>query len=120
MLGLRERRVGISGLDTEATGGVVGHVRVNERRAVLDRLFEIHLDRQGVVVDIDQADRILGDVAVDRHHHRDALPDIEHIVAGQRALRLRMGEVGVRNQQGQLGIERANGVAGIDLDHAVE
>ena len=90
------------------------------RRIVCDRLFQVHLDRQGVVVDVDQADRILGDVAVDRHHHRDALADVEHVVAGERALRLGMGEVGSRYQQRQWRIESADIVAGIHLDHTVE
>ena len=120
MLRLGERRVRIPGLDTEPAGGVIRHVRVNARRVVLDRLLEVHLDRQGLVVDVDQADRILGDVAVDRHHHRDALAGVEHVVAGKGALRLRMGKVGRRDQQRQRGIERADVVAGIDLDHTVE
>ena len=100
---LGERRVGIPGLDTESAGGVIRHVRVNARRIVLDRLLEIHLDRQGLVVDVDQADRVLGNVAVDRHHHRDALPGVEHVVAGKGALRLRVGEVGRRVSAAAMG-----------------
>ena len=64
--------------------------------------------------------RILGNIAVDRHHHRNALAGIEHLVAGEGALRLRVREVGIRYQQGQIDIEHADIVAGIDPHHAVE
>ena len=69
-------------------GGQVGvEVLVYARRGRIERPFEIDGGVQRFKVHDDVGERVLGEVAVLGHDHRDRLPNVPHLVPGQRHLR---------------------------------
>ena len=77
--------------------------------------------RQHLVVDADQRDRVLGDVAALGDHERDRLADVVDLVLGQRVLRAAVGQRGVRDQQRQrLGHRPGEVVVGVDREDALD
>jgi len=73
--------------------------RVPPRR---QRVFRIHHDRQGIVLDHDPIDRVLRDVAALGHHRGDRLADVADPIGGDAVLRhRRVGEA--RERPGLLG-----------------
>ena len=68
---------------------------VQHRRCRLERVGGIDDGRQRLVVDLDQLQRILGEIAVRRDHDRDRLADIAHALDRDRPAfdrRLHAGE----------------------------
>ena len=118
MLGARKRSIRIArGLD-EMRGEIIRHVRVHQRRAVLQRFVQIHLDRQRLEFHIDHCRRIFRGIAVDRDHHGDGLADIKYVAPRQRPLRLRVFHRRMRNEQRHRDVEHSDIAAGIDRGHA--
>ena len=64
---------------------LLGTSRMYQRRTRFDRLLDIHLHRQRLIVDLDQPRRVLGNIAIDGDHHGDALTDVMNVAARQRA-----------------------------------
>jgi len=84
----------------EAGADVAGHVLVDEvlRGA---GVVEPHDRREHLVVDLDPADRVLGDVAVVGDDEGDGLADVVHLVLGQGVLGAPVRQRRVRDQQRQ-------------------
>ena len=118
MLGARKCRIGIARDLDEVRREIIWYVGVNERRAILQRRFQVHFDRQRLEVHLDQSGRILRRVAVDRDDHGDGLPDVINVAARQRPLGLGVLHRRMRNEQRHRHIEWADVVAGIDRGHA--
>ena len=115
MLGPGESGIGVAALLNEVRGDIVGDIVMDRRRPVGDGLFQIQLDRKRLVVDFDKRARVFRGIPVDGDDHRDALAGIEHVVAGQRALRLAARrDAGMRDQHRQFDIERADIVGRVD------
>ena len=121
VLGFGKRLAGIAAFLDEVGGDVVRDVVVDERCAVRHGPLQVHLHGEGVVVDVDQPGRVFGHVAVDRDDHRDRLPDVADLAAGERALGLAApGDAGVGDEQRQLLVAAADVVAGVDRHDAFE
>ena len=71
---------------------------MQQRRAVANCFFRIDHDRERLEVDLDQFERILGQIAAFRHDADDRLADVAHLVARQREDRRR---VVVRHARGR-------------------
>ena len=109
-----DRGLGVADLLLHARRPVARHVVVDQQVAVAG-VLDAHHGRQHVVVDADPVDGVLGDVAVDRHDHRDRLADVVDLVAGQGVLGAAVGERGVRDQQRQrLGHRPDEVLVGVD------
>ena len=108
-------RGGIAGLPlVDEVGILILFVVADEHRAVGERLLRRRDGRQHVIVDVDQFQRILGDVGIGRDDGRNLLALEADLVGGEHGLgvarhRRHPGEVVLREQ-----------FAGDDGDDAVE
>ena len=59
---------------------------MQDGRAVDHRLAHVQHRRQDLVLDLDQVERVLGDVGVDGGDGGDGVADVEHLVGGQEVL----------------------------------
>ena len=118
VLGLRKGLIRMAGNLHEVSGDVVRHIGMNERSAVEHGLLEVDLDREGLIVDLDQRGGVLGRVAVDRDHHRDGLADVMDVAARERPLRARLFHRRMRDEQRHLDVEIADVLAGVHGDDA--
>jgi hypothetical protein len=84
--GVRERCVDVSFRDGEADGDVVVPALVDDRRVGGHCMFERGHGRLGVVLDLDELRRVLGDVAAlcDDDGHR--LSRVERLVGQERRM----------------------------------
>ena len=114
VLGACKRGVRIARCLDKMGREIVGHVGMNQRRAVLQCLGHVHFDGKRFELHLDQGRSVLGNIAVDRHYHGDGLSDVIDIAARQRPLRLRIFHRRMRNQKWHWRVERADIVAGID------
>ncbi len=94
-----EAAVGIADALREAGGAIFRDIGVHPRSARDQRRLHVGDDGQGLVLDGDQVDGVLGDVAVLRHHERDGLANEAHLVLRQRPLGTRVGQVRMRDQE---------------------
>ena len=67
---------------------LAGLVVADQRRVGVERLARVDHRRQRVVLDVDQRQRVVGGVLVDRDDERDLLALEAHLVAGQHGLRV--------------------------------
>ena len=75
---------------------------MDQGRRCRERLFEIDHRRQGIDVDDDVGERVLGEMAALRHHHRQGLADMAHLVLGERHLGAQVeGDAGDRRRRHQ-------------------
>jgi hypothetical protein len=85
------------------------------------RRVQAHDRGQRLVVDDDALGRVLGHVAVDRHHHGDGLADVVHLAPGQGVLGAGVREVGVGDQERQrVGQPPGQVVPRVHADQAVD
>ena len=78
-------RVDVAEVERALVGAVGAQVVVHERRAVLERRSGSTQHGQRLVLDVDQRERVLGEVAAVGDDHRDALADVAHLVDGEAA-----------------------------------
>ena len=82
-----------------AAGDVGIGVVVDERRTRLRRSHEIDRRRLGRIVDRDQVQRVLGEIAAVGDHQRHRLAHETHLARCQRLMGARMDEAGVFVEQ---------------------
>ena len=84
MRGGGEGRVGrLLAAHHQRNGDVVGSAVPDHRGARLDRIFERHHRRQGLIVDGDQLGRVARLLQGLRHHKGDPVADRPHLAAGE-------------------------------------
>ena len=92
LVGLRERAVGgllVAGLPVvDVIVGLAFLVVADDRRAVGERLLRRGDRRQDLVVDVDQLERVAGDVGALGDDRRDLLALEAHLVGGEHGLRV--------------------------------
>ena len=88
---LGERGVDIAVAEQPVAGEVARHLVVQLRCVRLERALRIDDRRQRLVLDLDQVDRILGDVAVARHDRRHRLTDEAGLVGRHAVVAHRRG-----------------------------
>jgi hypothetical protein len=84
-LGRRERAVGIAGARQQTLDHVAARGRMEHRHARIARPTRVGDDRQRSLVDLDQLERVLGEIAARRDDERDRLADVAHQVAWRAA-----------------------------------
>ena len=100
-VGLFEADIGVAGLELEALGDVgrlgpdhgAGHERagdllraeelVQHRRVLVHRLAHVQHRLEHLVLDLDQVERVLGDVRVRGRDGGDGVAAVEHLLAGE-------------------------------------
>ena len=115
------RAVGRGAAGAEEAKDLLGHdVVVNHRRLGRHRILHVRNGLERLVLDLDQVERVFGDVRVSRGDRRDRVPAVERLVRGEdvvehpaRAGRLALAEVhrrivlprevGVRDHRGHSG-----------------
>ncbi len=121
---LGERRVDI-GLhaDLPVIDQIAGRFGVDRRRAFVERVSEIDIGRQHLVIDLDRLCSVLGLIVAVGHHHRHRVADIAHRVDRHHRMRRRLVRLAVlvldhpaADQAADLGVDQV--LAGEDLDHA--
>ena len=66
---------------------IAAHFIVDRSCGIRQRLFQIDDGRQRIELDRDVVERVLGEIAALRQHHRQGFADVTHLVLGQRHLR---------------------------------
>ena len=95
-------------------------VVVDERRARLRRSDEIDRRRLGRIVDRDQVQRVLGEIAAVGDHQRHRLADETHLARCQRPMGARLDEAGVLVEQRHGRVGGAQVLVGNHRMHAGE
>ena len=103
------RRLGKRGVDVAALEFAAHHhvgagLIVQQRRAVFQRLFRIDHERQRLVFDIDELQRVFGLIAALRDDTDDRLADIAHLAARQRQERCRVVVLHARGRDQNLDV----------------
>ena len=78
--GAGERAVRVAVLETALLGDVAARLLEQQRRVRRDRILEERDALQRLVLDLDQLQRVFGDIAVLGHHHRHRLAHVAHLV----------------------------------------
>ena len=89
LIGRRQRRIHLPGVDPAFPREVRAQLRMHQRRCGIECVFDIDQRRQGRVVDLDQLQRILRHGAAVGHHHDNRLPLPTHPADGEGMLRRR-------------------------------
>jgi hypothetical protein len=86
MRGRREHARGVSPMGLQPVHHVAPEHLVQDRGAGLERAARIGHGGERVVVDVDQLQRVLGEIPALGDHHRDRLAHVPHHVGGQHGL----------------------------------
>ena len=116
IFGFREGLVGVADGDVVDAGQVGAGVLVDQH-LVLERFAHVHHFGKHLVVDVDDVQRVLGEVAAVGHSHGHGLAHVAHHVPRQRRLKVLVQPRDLVHADGDGGVQLADVLQGEDQNH---